>query len=119
MARKNPAQPASNLLQARALMRAGLWGQARHYANTLIKDHPGREAYELMAKIEESENHDIMAAQDWRRKAAEAAPDDAWICENCKQPHGHWQANCASCKSFNTLGWGTPLHKGLIANASN
>lgn len=114
MARKSPNNPASNLLQARALMHAGLWGQARHYASTLIKEHPHRDIFELMARIEEAENRDVMAAQDWRRKGSEAAPDEAWICENCKQPHGGWQPTCASCKSFNTLGWGTPLHKGLI-----
>jgi HemY protein len=114
MARRNPEHPASDLLLAQAFMRANLWGQARHYGDVLVKKQPSREVFELLAHVEEAQSRDLLTARDWRSKALNAPPDNAWVCDKCKQPHEHWQALCATCKSFDTLNWGVPPHKGLI-----
>lgn len=108
---------ASRLLLARAYMRAGLWGQARLALRGLAEEYPHHDVFELLAKIEEMENGDTEAAGEWRRKAVAAPPDEAWVCSSCHQPHGEWQGSCASCHSFNTLYWKTPLHKGQIEAA--
>jgi uncharacterized membrane-anchored protein len=98
------------------LTNAGLWGQARSYAKALADEHPCRDYYDLLAHIEEIQTQDKAAVAEWKNLAVSAPPDEAWVCTSCKQPHGEWQGSCASCYSFNTLSWGTPLHKQSIAN---
>jgi len=105
------ANPASRLLLARALAKAGLWGQARSYTKALAQEQPRRDYYDLLAHIEDVETQDKHAVAQWKNLAVSSAPDEAWLCNNCKQPHGEWQGNCASCHGFNTLNWGIPLHK--------
>lgn len=114
LAKNSIANPASRLFVARALTKAGLWGQARSYAKALADEHPRKDYYELLAHIEDIQNHDPATAQEWRKLASSAPPDEAWVCGNCKQPHAEWQGLCQSCKGFNTLAWGVPLHKQVM-----
>lgn len=115
LAKTNPAIADSRLLVARALMKAGLWGQARAYARELADGHPRRDYFDLLAQLEDVQTQDKAAVAVWKNRAASAPPDEAWVCQTCKQPHGEWQGSCASCHGFNTLIWGTPLHKQSIA----
>lgn len=114
MIRDGRATFASRMLLARSFAKARLWGQARHTLHEVIEENPHHDAFELMAHIEESEKGDKDTAAEWRRKGHAMPPDDAWVCSACRQPHPHWQVLCASCQAFNTLAWGTPLHKGKI-----
>lgn len=111
LAKSSQSNPASRLLVARALTKAGLWGQARSYAKALADEHPRRDYYDLLAHIEDIQTNDKAAVAQWKNLAASAPPDEAWVCSSCKQPHGEWQGICQSCNSFNTLQWSTPLHK--------
>ncbi len=114
LANSNLANPGSKLLVARALTKAGLWGQARSYAKALAEAHPRRDYYDLLAHIEDVQTNDKAAVAQWKNLAVSAPPDEAWVCTSCKQPHGEWQGICASCNRFNTLHWATPLHKQSI-----
>lgn len=107
IARKMPEHPASQLLLAKAFLRANLLGQARHYAGELVKLEPSRSAYLLLAAVAEAE-HDRAAMDAAHDNAITAPPDAAWICRECKQPYAHWQALCKTCKGFDTLAWGAP-----------
>lgn len=109
LARKSPDHPASHALIAKAATRAGLWGEARRHAELWVREEPCRSAYHLLARIAETER-DKPAAEQAARLAADAQPDAAWICDLCKQPHAQWQVQCMSCKGFDSLRWGTPLH---------
>ncbi len=111
LAKNNPNNEASRLLVARALTKAGLWGQARSMALALSKEHPRRDYFDLLAHIEDIQTQDKVAVAKWNNLASSAPPDEAWVCTSCKQPHGEWQGSCASCHSFNTLSWATPLNK--------
>lgn len=108
--KRSLADPASRLFLARAFARAGMWGAARHHANVLAEEKPGRDAYHLLAQIEELEAGDSESAKEWRKKALEAPPDEAWVCASCKQPHERWQALCSSCGAFDALHWQSPPH---------
>ncbi len=116
LAKNSPANPASRLLVARALTKAGLWGQARSTVQTLANEHPRHDYYDLLAHIEDIQTQDKTAVAQWKNLAASAPPDEAWVCTSCKQPHGEWQGTCASCHSFNSLSWAIPLHKQSIAH---
>lgn len=116
LAKSNMGNADSKLLVARALTKAGLWGQARSYAKALADSHPRRDYYDLLAHIEDIQTNDKAAVARWKNLAVSAPPDEAWVCTSCKQPHGEWQGICASCNSFNTLQWSTPLHKQSIGN---
>jgi HemY protein len=101
------------LLVAEAFFKAGILAQARFKAQELAKEHPSREAFALLAKIEEADMHPG-AAKEWQIKAAESPLGEAWICSNCRQPHKNWQAVCNSCREFNTLSW--QAQPSVIAN---
>ena len=114
MTKNNLTNPASRLFVARALTKAGLWGQARSSAKALADEHPRRDYYDLLAHIEDIQTQDKNAVAQWQNLAASSPPDEAWVCDACKQPHGEWQGSCASCHSFNTLSWAMPLNKQSI-----
>jgi HemY protein len=113
MAKKAPASPASKRLVAEAMLRAGLLAQARFKAMDLAKDHPSRDVYGLLTRIENAD-HQPLAAQEWQAKAGDAPLGEAWVCDTCRQPHAQWQLICKSCDGFNTLGWHE--QPALIAN---
>jgi HemY protein len=111
--RRAEDNPASHLLHADALFRAGIYAQARFIAASLAKTHPSREVFTLLSQVEEADHHPA-AAQEWHKKAAESPLGEAWICSSCRQPHRSWQALCSSCKEFNTLSW--QAQPAVIAN---
>lgn len=106
---------AAKLFMAKAFVKAGMWGAARALLEPLVTTQPNREAFLLLAHIDETEMRDSAAGKNWRQKATEAPPDEAWVCQSCKQPHHEWQALCAGCSSFNRLQWGMPLYAGKAA----
>lgn len=104
LARRAPLHPASQLVVAEALFKAGLLAQARFKVRELMKATPSRDLYNLLAKIEQAD-HQLPAVQDAQARAAEAPLGEAWVCEDCRQPHKHWQVLCTACHGFNTLAW--------------
>jgi HemY protein len=109
LVRKAPGEAASHWLLLNAFLAARLFGQARHHAMALISASPSRKVYNALARLEEAENNNRIAAATWRKKAEETGPDLSWVCKNCKQPHVQWQAHCHSCKNFNSFEWSRPL----------
>jgi HemY protein len=89
-------------------MAARLWGEARRHLEVAAELGPTARAYRLLAELEEEERGDAEAAARWLRKAAEAAPDPAWVCERCGAAHPSWSARCESCGAFATLVWRQP-----------
>jgi HemY protein len=87
---------------------ARLWGEARRHLEVAVELGPTARAYRMLAELEEEERGDAEAAARWLRKAAEAAPDPAWVCERCGAAHPNWSAKCESCGSFATLVWRQP-----------
>ncbi|MBY0428236.1 MAG: hypothetical protein K2Q32_03355, partial [Alphaproteobacteria bacterium] len=65
MAKHAPANPASRLFVARALTKAGVWGQARSSAKSLADEHPRRDYYDLLAYIEDIQTQDKNAVAKW------------------------------------------------------
>ncbi len=93
---------------AAAAMGARLWGEAKRHLEVAVGLGATARAYRMLAELEEEERGDPEAAAGWLRKAAEAAPDPAWVCERCGAAHPGWSARCESCSSFATLVWRQP-----------
>lgn len=101
--------PVSKLVLGEAALAASLWGEARRHLMALVSQGQAtRETYRLLAKLERRERGDEAAALLWLSKAADAAPDPAWLCRSCGGAHEAWQAVCAHCQSFGCLEWRTP-----------
>jgi HemY protein len=89
-------------------MAARLWGEARRHLEVAVELGPTARAYRMLAELEEEERGDPEAPPRWLRKAAEAAPDPAWVCERCGAAHPSWSAKCEGCGSFASLVWRQP-----------
>ena len=61
-----------------------------------------------MAELVEAENGDVEASREWLRRASLAAPDSAWVCNNCGNTVADWEPVCERCKKFDCLEWQTP-----------
>ena len=98
----------AGLERADIAMAARLWGEARRHLEVAVELGPTARAYRMLGEIEEEERGDSEAAARWLRKAAEAAPDPAWVCERCGAAHPSWSAKCEGCGAFATLVWRQP-----------
>ena len=112
--------PASLLALAEAATAADIWGEARRHASSalLASSHPPRAAYRLMAQLERREKGDEKAAAQWLAKAADAAPDPAWLCSACGGAEPDWQATCPCCGTFASFEWRQPGIGRTMATAS-
>ncbi len=98
----------ARLERAAAAIAARLWGAARRHLEVAAELGPTARAFRMLAELEEEERGDSDAAARWLRKAAEAAPDPAWVCERCGAAQQGWSGACESCASFATLVWRQP-----------
>jgi HemY protein len=89
-------------------LEARLWGEARRHLEVAADLGATARTYRMMAELEEGERGDSEAAARWLRKAAEGAPDPAWVCERCGAAHPNWSAKCENCGAFASLGWRQP-----------
>lgn len=104
-----PLSSISRMVLGEAALNANLWGEARRHFMALVSHGEAtRETYRLLAKLERRERGDEAAALSWLSKAADAAPDPAWLCRACGGTHETWQALCAHCERFGVLEWRTP-----------
>ena len=113
----NPEHLESRIALAEAALAAELWGEARRHLEPLVADGvaASARACRLMAEIEKAQNADLGAAERWRARADEAAPDPAWVCGKCGAAAGRWSAVCAACGAFASLDWRQPPRIGIIA----
>jgi HemY protein len=101
--------PASRMVLAEAAIDADIWGEARRHLMFLIAhDQATQATYRQLARLERRESGNEKAYAQWLAKAAEAAPDPAWLCSVCGAAHTDWQPTCRSCGSFATLEWHKP-----------
>lgn len=116
LAKLRPDHAESHIAIAEAALDAELWGEARrHLRLALLAPNPGRRIFRLMAKLEEEENDDPVAARQWLARAAEADPDPAWVCRRCSNTAPLWRPLCPSCEAFDGLAWNSPAHPALAA----
>lgn len=106
LCRGNEDNPVSRLALADAALAADVWGEARrHLIGLVSRNQATQGVYRLLARLERRESGNEKAALSWLMKAAEAAPDPAWLCHACGGTHDEWQATCRHCGSFNTIAW--------------
>lgn len=111
-----PDHAETHIAVAEAAMTAELWGEARrHLRLALLAPNPGRRVFRLMARLEEEENDDPVAARPWLSRAAEADPDPAWVCQRCGSATDEWRPLCPACEAFDGLAWAAPGRPALGA----
>lgn len=72
LTRENPDHPVSALAMAEANRKAGLWGVARKHAMRAVDLNPSRDAYLLLAAIEDADTGDAAKIRHWQDLAAKA-----------------------------------------------
>ena len=119
LAKLRPDSGESHIAIAEAALAAELWGEARrHLRLALLAPNPGRRVFRLMARLEEEEHGDPVAARQWLSRAAEAEPDPAWVCRHCAASAPVWHPLCPSCEAFDGLIWASPARPAIAARAS-
>lgn len=103
-----PDHPESHIALAQASLSAKLWGEARKHLNATATEAPTARVCRLMAELEEAEKGDVAAARQWLTRATTAAPDEAWVCNDCGAIAGGWTAVCGHCNAFGSLAWQAP-----------
>lgn len=108
LAELNPEHVESRVVVAEAALTAELWGQARARLKPAVDAgvRDPRVAI-LMARLEEGERRDPVAAANWLRQAVGAVRADDWRCTACGTATQTWTPHCPSCGAFATLGWHT------------
>jgi HemY protein len=110
LAALNPKHPATKLMLVNCALNAGLWGDARKNLEEVgALDEPVTSNYcQLMAKLEEAEHSDMIAAREWLVRAANADSDPSWVCQGCGNAADPWSSLCGACCSFDKLQWRRP-----------
>lgn len=70
--KENPNHLESLLLLSRIAIDAQLWGEARTFLSSLLKEKPTADAYQLLARLELKEKQDWKAALVWLEKGLQA-----------------------------------------------
>jgi HemY protein len=114
----NPNHRESHLALAEANLDARLWGEVRRHLGQLVtlpgEDPPRAQVCRLMARLEEAERRDAVAARRWLERAAVAPPDPTWVCDSCGAVAARWSADCGDCRSFDSLTWRVPRRVGTL-----
>ena len=108
LAEQNSGHPETLLALAEAALAARLWGEARRYLDAVLEGGDTARACRLRARLEEAEHGDGRAAREWLARAAVAAPDPAWVCEQCGAVSAEWSPLCRRCDAFDGLVWRAP-----------
>lgn len=100
-----PDRAESLLWLASAAERMADWNLAREYAQRAVLAHPSREAYQLLARLEQRLAPQSPAnSLEFRAKADIAAPLE-WHCEQCSSTARQWQLDCPNCHAVDSLRW--------------
>jgi len=110
LAALNPKHSATKLMLANCALNAGLWGDARkNLKEAGALDEAFTSNYcQLMAKLEEAEHSDMIAAREWLVRATNADSDPSWVCQDCGNIADTWSALCGACFGFDLLQWRRP-----------
>jgi len=110
LAALNPKHLATKLMLANCALNAGLGGDARKILEEVSAlDEAVTSNYcQLMAKVEEAEHSDIIAAREWLVLAANADADPSWVCQDCGNAADTWSSLCGACRSFDKFQWRRP-----------
>ncbi len=113
-----PDHPESHIALAEVSLAARLWGEARKHLKAAAGTAPTARVCRLMAELDESENGDMDSSRKWLAQATTAAPDEAWVCNDCGAVAGAWTALCGNCNSFGSLAWQAPPRAARLAKPS-
>jgi len=122
LAAHNPEAEESRLAIAETALAAQLWGEARHHLGLALAAEPSagsaprglsplgpsRRLCLLMARLEESEAGNAVAARDWLDRAIGSSPDRTYVCTRCGGETLEWLALCPECGGFDTFVWRSP-----------
>jgi HemY protein len=101
----NREHPETHKALGEAALAARLWGEARRHLHAALQARPTQGVYRLLAKLEDEEFGNHVAAHEWLEKAAHAPPDPSWACTACGAPAPEWTLRCTSCGAVDTLAW--------------
>lgn len=92
---------------ASALIKEGLWGEARKYLEQAEAIRPNVNLYKMWAILEERATHDDEAVRMWLEKAADAPRECVWICAETGREYDQWMP-ISDQGLFNTIIWDFP-----------
>lgn len=108
LVRYNADHEETHIGVARLAISAGRWQEAREHLEALAADHPSARVCRYMAEIEDAEGGDPAAAHEWLKRASDADPDSAWLCDHCGNVVAEWEPVCGRCENFDSFAWNTP-----------
>ncbi len=104
----NDSHEESAIARAEAALKAKLWGEARKYLAPYMEGNTSVRVCRMMAELEEEEHQDMTKSREWLRKASQADPDPAWVCNSCGSVVAVWAPICSKCNGFDTFEWQIP-----------
>ncbi len=113
---KNASAFESRIALAEAALEAKLWGEARRNLIDLPDDQITVRVCRLMARLEQDEHGDAVAARVWLDRAETAAPGKAWTCDTCGAVAAEWSALCGNCEAFDTVSWKQPPRVSVLSS---
>jgi HemY protein len=112
--RSNPNHAESALWLALAAENAAQWAMAKDYAKASIQHQPTREAYTLLAALEQHIAPHLPANSLEFKSLAERTSNLQWHCQQCGGTSPVWNSECGHCHSVDSLSWNQPLDKSII-----
>ena len=106
--KSRPDDPETRMLLAELHIAAEDFPAARRALGRLPEDNPTARALTLMAAIERGSGEEDAVVRGWLTRALTAPRGPQWVCSNCQQIHGEWQALCTNCHALDTLEWRRP-----------
>ena len=94
----------SNLLMAKACLNQGLYSKAREYAKDAEKINATKTLYEIMLRIEQSDNGSSTLIANLKHKINDTK-NSCWKCSVCGTEYSKWQPECDKCKNLDTIEW--------------
>jgi len=93
-------------LLAKIALETEHWAKAKHALNKLTSTNRAtRETYHLLARLEMLQKNDPEAAEAYRARTKDAAPDPAWQCGACGMKQENYAAACPNCQAFGHIQW--------------
>ncbi|MBN9673992.1 heme biosynthesis protein HemY [Roseibium aggregatum] len=98
--------PEGALAIARAALEAREYTEARAQLKKVLQSQPTRQAFLVMAELEEAEHGDRGRARDWLARALKAPQDKAWIADGIVS--AEWQPVSPVTGKLDAFRWETP-----------
>ncbi len=106
LAAQRANSPEGALAVARAALEAREFEDARAQLKKLLQSEPSRQAFMLMAEVEEAEHGDRGRVRDWLSRAVKAPLDKAWVADGIIS--AEWQAVSPVTGKLDAFEWRTP-----------